>query len=56
MLFRSSSYWIPLDSVITFKRGVYEAALSELARLLFVSPEEQIRLLMAQFSEVGGER
>ena len=47
---RWSSYWIPLDSVITFKRGVYEKALSELARLLFASPEEQIRLWMSQFS------
>jgi putative (di)nucleoside polyphosphate hydrolase len=29
-------------SVIEFKRGVYEAALMELARLLFVHPEERI--------------
>jgi putative (di)nucleoside polyphosphate hydrolase len=29
-------FWIPLDSVIEFKRGVYAAALNELSRLLFV--------------------
>jgi hypothetical protein len=28
--------------VIEFKRGVYEAALIELARLLFVHPDERI--------------
>jgi hypothetical protein len=28
--------------VIEFKRGVYESALMELARLLFVHPEERI--------------
>jgi putative (di)nucleoside polyphosphate hydrolase len=32
---RWSSYWIPLDSVIEFKRGVYEAALNELSHILF---------------------
>ncbi|WP_028455002.1 RNA pyrophosphohydrolase [Chitinilyticum litopenaei] len=31
---RWSDYWLPLDSVIEFKRGVYEAALSELARFV----------------------
>ncbi len=40
---RWSSYWVPLDAVIDFKRGVYEAALCELARLLFPRPEEDIR-------------
>jgi len=29
------NYWVSLDSVIEFKRGVYEQALSELARFLF---------------------
>jgi len=28
--------------VIEFKRGVYEAALLELARLLFVHPDERV--------------
>lgn len=32
---RWSDYWIPLDSVIEFKRQVYQQALSELARLAF---------------------
>ena len=31
---RWPEYWIPLDSVIEFKRGVYEQALSELVRFL----------------------
>ena len=34
---RWSNYWVPLDSVIEFKRTVYEQALTELARLLFHS-------------------
>jgi putative (di)nucleoside polyphosphate hydrolase len=32
---RWHDYWIPLDSVIDFKRGVYQQALSELSRYLF---------------------
>ncbi len=32
---RWSDYWIPLESVIEFKRGVYELALTELAPCLF---------------------
>jgi putative (di)nucleoside polyphosphate hydrolase len=32
---RWSTYWIPLDNVIEFKRGVYESALNELSHLLF---------------------
>ena len=31
---RWNDYWIPLDVVVEFKRGVYEMALSELARFL----------------------
>jgi len=31
---RWSDYWVPLESVIEFKRGVYESALNELARYL----------------------
>ncbi|MDR0564290.1 MAG: RNA pyrophosphohydrolase [Azoarcus sp.] len=34
---RWSNYWVPLDSVIEFKREVYQSALSELAHLLFRS-------------------
>lgn len=32
---RWHDYWIPLETVIEFKRGVYEQALTELSRLLF---------------------
>lgn len=28
-------YWVPLEAVIEFKRGVYQKALAELARVLF---------------------
>jgi putative (di)nucleoside polyphosphate hydrolase len=38
---RWSDYWVPLDSVIDFKRDVYEKALNELARHLFVNPAER---------------
>ena len=31
---RWNDYWIPLDAVIEFKRGVYEQALNELVRYL----------------------
>jgi putative (di)nucleoside polyphosphate hydrolase len=31
---RWNEYWVPLDVVIEFKRGVYEMALTELARFL----------------------
>jgi putative (di)nucleoside polyphosphate hydrolase len=31
---RWSDYWVPMDSVIDFKRDVYQKALSELARYL----------------------
>lgn len=31
---RWSDYWVPLDAVIEFKRGVYQTALTELARFL----------------------
>jgi putative (di)nucleoside polyphosphate hydrolase len=31
---RWHEYWVPLEAVIEFKRGVYETALSELARFL----------------------
>jgi putative (di)nucleoside polyphosphate hydrolase len=32
---RWNDYWVPLESVIDFKRDVYQRALSELARYLF---------------------
>jgi putative (di)nucleoside polyphosphate hydrolase len=31
---RWNDYWVPLDAVVEFKRGVYEMALTELARFL----------------------
>jgi putative (di)nucleoside polyphosphate hydrolase len=31
---RWNHFWVPLDAVIEFKRGVYEQALNELARFL----------------------
>jgi putative (di)nucleoside polyphosphate hydrolase len=31
---RWNDYWVPLDMVIEFKRGVYESALTELSRYL----------------------
>jgi len=31
---RWNDYWVPLDSVIEFKRGVYQQALTELSRFL----------------------
>jgi putative (di)nucleoside polyphosphate hydrolase len=34
---RWNDYWVPLDAVIEFKRGVYQLALVELSRLLFRS-------------------
>jgi len=32
---RWHEYWVPLDAVIEFKRGVYQQALAELARFVF---------------------
>jgi len=31
---RWNEYWVPLESVVEFKRGVYEMALTELSRYL----------------------
>ena len=36
---RWHDYWIPLDSVIEFKRDVYKSALSELSELIFSREE-----------------
>lgn len=40
---RWHDFWIPLDSVIEFKRGVYQSALTELSRFVF-SDEELTRI------------
>ncbi|MFP5462799.1 MAG: RNA pyrophosphohydrolase [Gammaproteobacteria bacterium] len=42
---RWNDYWIPLDSVIEFKREVYRMALDELARHLFREQPEAPRFL-----------
>mgnify|MGYP003609610952 CR=1 FL=1 len=41
---RWNDYWVPLDVVVEFKRGVYEMALTELARFL-PRPEHRNRFL-----------
>jgi putative (di)nucleoside polyphosphate hydrolase len=40
---RWHDFWIPLESVIEFKRGVYQSALTELSRFVF-SDEELTRI------------
>ncbi len=42
---RWHEYWIPLDSVIEFKRDVYRLALDELGRFLFGQGEQHARYL-----------
>lgn len=37
---RWSRYWVPLDSVIEFKREVYMQALNELSKIIFRNPSE----------------
>lgn len=37
---RWNDYWVPLDMVVEFKRGVYEMALTELSRYL---PRHEVR-------------
>jgi putative (di)nucleoside polyphosphate hydrolase len=38
---RWHNYWVPLDTVIEFKRDVYQRALQELSR--FLSPQHERR-------------
>jgi putative (di)nucleoside polyphosphate hydrolase len=38
---RWHDFWVPLDAVIEFKRGVYLEALSELAPLLGIDPKQR---------------
>ena len=38
---RWSDYWVPLDAVIEFKRGVYQQALVELSRFVFRHPADR---------------
>ena len=38
---RWNDYWVPLESVIEFKRDVYQLALNELAKYLHRNPHEK---------------
>jgi putative (di)nucleoside polyphosphate hydrolase len=38
---RWNDYWVPLESVIEFKRDVYQQALNELAKYLHRNPQER---------------
>ncbi len=38
---RWNDYWVPLESVIEFKRDVYQLALNELAKYLHRNPHER---------------
>jgi len=38
---RWNDYWVPLESVIAFKRDVYQLALNELAKYLHRNPHER---------------
>ena len=40
---RWNAYWVPLDVVIEFKRGVYEQALNELARFIDADRKRHLR-------------
>ena len=40
---RWNEYWVPLDSVIEFKRTVYEQALNELVRFLDLERRGRLR-------------
>ena len=45
---RWNDYWIPLDSVIEFKREVYRMALDELSRYLFRTAQDAPRFLRSR--------
>ena len=42
---RWNDYWVPLDVVVEFKRGVYEMALTELARYVPRAEQQRNRFL-----------
>ncbi len=50
---RWHDFWIPLESVIEFKRGVYKSALDELSRFVFSEDElvKMHRLATEQFTQ-----
>ncbi|WP_311221724.1 MULTISPECIES: RNA pyrophosphohydrolase [unclassified Acidovorax] len=52
---RWNDYWVPLDVVVEFKRGVYEMALTELARFLPRHEQRNRYLRSGMRSREGGE-
>ena len=50
---RWHEYWVPLDTVIEFKREVYNLALNELSRLLFARTSEVSRFLHQRGKSLG---
>ena len=54
---RWNDYWVPLDVVVEFKRGVYEMALTELARFLprFEQRNRYLRSGMRAREAEGGQ-
>jgi len=50
---RWANFWVPLESVIEFKRGVYRLALNELADILFQG-DMQTRPKSYRLEEGGG--
>ncbi len=52
---RWNDYWVPLDVVVEFKRGVYEMALTELARFLPRHNEQRNRYLRSSMRTRDGE-
>jgi putative (di)nucleoside polyphosphate hydrolase len=52
---RWNEYWVQLDQVIEFKRGVYEQALTELSRILFRRGHET-RFLRQHAHRHGGQK
>ena len=50
---RWHDYWIPLDSVIEFKRSVYEHALNELVR--FIDLDRRLRQVKPPETALGAE-
>ena len=52
---RWNDYWVPLDVVVEFKRGVYEMALTELARYIPRSEQQRNRYLRSGMRPRDGQ-
>lgn len=52
---RWNDYWVPLDVVVEFKRGVYEMALTELARFVPRSEQQRNRYLRSGMRPRDGQ-